>query len=265
MERELEEIEFLALSTNRVDVLRLLTEEPRTRRELAAATDASQATIGRILQDFRDRSWIEQHGSDYEATPTGALVSEGFAELLDIFDVERKLRNVVEYLPADALDFDLRALAEATITTPSPTRPNAPVQRVLDLLRDAESVRIFSHAFNEQSLEIIEDRTSSGEQTFEGVFSRGVVEALGEEPGLRRRLRSLLTTEQATVRISEEEIPLAVTITDETVHLLLRDQDGVLRASVDTDHPAVLEWADESFSEYWTAATPLEEDDLTER
>ncbi len=151
MEAELEEIEFLALSPNRVEVLRLLAAEPRTRRELAAATDASQATIGRILQDFEERSWIERTNGEYVATPTGTLVADGFTDLLDIFEVESKLRDVVEYLPADALDFDLRHLADATITTPSQTRPNAPVQRVLDLLRDAEEVRVFSHAFNEHS------------------------------------------------------------------------------------------------------------------
>ena len=55
MEGPLEEIEFLARSTNRVEVLRLLSTGPRTRRELAAATGASQATLGRIIEDFTER------------------------------------------------------------------------------------------------------------------------------------------------------------------------------------------------------------------
>lgn len=262
MEAQLEEIEFLALSANRVRILTLLSSEPHTRREIADATDASQATIGRILHDFEERSWIERDGSAYVATPTGTLVADGFTEMLDIFEVEGKLRDVVAYLPTDALDFDLLHLADATITTPSQTRPNAPVQRILDLLRDADDVRIFSHAFNEQSLTVIEQRTTAGEQAFEGVFSRDVVEALAEESGLSRRLASLLESDRAAVRICEQEMPLAVTVADDVVHVLLRDENGVLQASIDTDHSAVREWADETFSQYWEDATPLEQSAL---
>lgn len=262
MEAELEEIEFLALSSNRVEILQLLSKEARTRRALADATGASQATIGRVLQDFEARSWIERDGREYVATPTGRLVADGFTEMLDVFGVERKLRAVAEYLPTDALAFDLTYLADARVTTPSQTRPNAPVQRVLDLLRDADRVRIFSHAFNEQSLSVIEERTTAGEQRFEGVFSRDVVEAIAAESGLSRRLASLLETEHAEVRISEREMPLAVTVADEVVHVLLRDENGVLQASIDSDHPAVREWADETFSQYWREATPLDGSDL---
>ncbi|WP_440009886.1 helix-turn-helix transcriptional regulator [Halomicrococcus sp. SG-WS-1] len=264
MEEELADIEFLALSANRVTVLTVLSESARTRRELADATDASQATIGRILHDFEERSWIERDDGEYVATPTGALVADGFAEMLDIFEVEAKLRDVVEYLPADALDFDLRHLAAATITVPSQTRPNAPVQRVLDLIRDADDVRVFSHAFNVQSLTVVEERTTAGEQAFQGVFSRNVLDALAEDSRLRRRLASLLETDGADVRICEEEIPLAVTVADDVVHLLLRDENGVLQASVDTDDPAVKQWADETFARYRDAATPLDPGTLEE-
>jgi len=60
MEAPLEEIEFLARSQNRVAVLRLLATESHTRRSLAAATGASQATLGRIPEDFTDRSWVRR-------------------------------------------------------------------------------------------------------------------------------------------------------------------------------------------------------------
>lgn len=262
MEAELEEIEFLALSANRVRVLTLLSQEPQTRSQIADATDASQATIGRILQDFEVRSWIERDGNEYVATPTGTLVADGFADLLDIFEIEGKLRDIITYLPTNALDFNLLHLADATITTPSQTRPDAPVQRVLNLLRDADTVRIFSHAFNEQSLTVIEEQTSAGEQTFEGVFSQGVVDALTAESELSRRLTRLLETEQANIRIYKGELPLAVTVADNVVHILLRDENGILQASLDTEHPAVRKWADKTFSQYWKDATPLDSNDL---
>lgn len=262
MESALEEIEFLALSPNRVEALTLLAEEPRTRRELAELTDASQPTLGRILGDFQERTWVIRDGSDYVATATGQLVAAGFTELLDVLDTEATLRGVVRWLPTDALEFDLRRLSSATVTTPSQVRPNAPVKRALDLLREAEDVRIFSYAFNEQSLDVIHDRTAEGAQTFRGVFAASAIDALADDSQLRARLVELLDTKTVEIRITDEAVPLATTVADDTVHLFLRDDNGLLQASLDVADEAVHDWASERFERYWAEATPLAAADL---
>ncbi|ELY53301.1 helix-turn-helix transcriptional regulator [Natronolimnohabitans innermongolicus] len=258
-ESALQEIEFLALSPNRVAVLEALAETPHTRTELASETGASQATLGRILGDFQDRSWIRRDGSEYAATATGALVASGMTDLQEIIETERRLRSVVDYLPADELTFDLRRLADARITTPSQTRPNAPLSRLLELLRDAADVRTVSHAFNEQTLTVVDERTAAGEQTFRGVFSRSAIDALADDSELRARLASLRSTDEASIRVRDDAVPLAVMILDDTVYLLVRDEQGVLRASIDTDDPAVRTWATETVAEYWSSARTLSE------
>lgn len=260
MESALEEIEFLALSENRVDALALLAEGRRTRSELAEATGASQATLGRILRDFEERSWIGRDGDAYAATATGRLVAAGMTELREILETELRLREVVDYLPTHAMDVDLRRLADATITQPTQMRPNAPLSRLLELLREGEEVRTFSHAFNEQTLTVVEDRTAAGEQRFEGVFSRRAIDALAGESALRDRLRSLVASDRAELRVRDEGVPIAVMIVDDVVCLLLRDDSGVLRAAIDTDDPAVRSWARDTYEDYWRAADPLEVD-----
>ncbi|ELZ19637.1 transcriptional regulator [Haloterrigena salina JCM 13891] len=257
MESALEEIEFLALSANRVEVLESLAEDGHTRNELAAATGASQATLGRILGDFRERSWIRREGSEYVATATGRLVASGITDLQRIIETERRLREVVDYLPSTELTFDLRRLADATITTPSQTRPNAPLSRLLELLEDADDVRTVSHAFNEQTLSVVQDRAETGEQTFRGVFSRSAIEALVDDATLRDRLEALLATDETAIRVRDGSVPLAVMLLDDVVYLLLRDEQGVLRASIDTDDEAVRSWAEETIAEYWTNADSL--------
>ncbi|QSG03570.1 helix-turn-helix transcriptional regulator [Natranaeroarchaeum sulfidigenes] len=262
MESALEEIEFLALSENRVRVLQCLAEKRRTRSELAAETGASQATLSRVLGDFEERSWTVRDDGEYVATATGRLVADGVTDLLEIMETEGELREIVEYLPTHAMDFDLQRLADARITVPTQTRPNAPLQRLLDLLRESESVRAFSHAFNEGSLRVVEDRVTAGDQQFRAVLSRSAIEAVADDTELRGRLKRILRTETASIRFREEGIPLAVTIADETVHLLLRDESGVLQASLDTDDPAVHSWADDTYDHYWRTSRPLEPDDL---
>ncbi|QIB75261.1 DUF1724 domain-containing protein [Halogeometricum borinquense] len=262
MDVALEEIEFLALSANRVEVLDALRKASLTRHELEAETDASQPTLGRILRDFTDRGWIEHDGNRYVATATGRLVAAAFTDLLETMETELKLRDVVEWLPTEEMDFDLRRLADATITVPTRTKPGAPVQRVLELLRESTHVQIFSHAFNEQSLDVVREQTVSGSQTFEGVFSPDALDAIAHDSTLRQRLEDLLDADAAEIRLHDEPIPLAVTITDDVVHLLLRDEDGLLRAALDTDDDAVLSWARDMHEQYWQAASPLDASDL---
>ncbi|WP_435365632.1 helix-turn-helix transcriptional regulator [Haloarchaeobius sp. DYHT-AS-18] len=263
MESALEEIEFLALSANRVTVLECLSERPQSRTDLADATGASQATLGRILEDFEDRSWIRRDGGTYSATPTGELVSNGFTNLLTIVETEQSLRELVPYLPAEAIDFDLKHLADATIIQPSQTRPSAPLQRTLDLTMGASEIKSFSHAFNNQSLATVEQQVSAGELTFYGVFSQSAIDALTAESELCRLLKSLVDAENAHINVYDGEIPLAVTVPDGVVHLLLRDDRGILQGSIDTENEAVRSWAIGRFEEYWEVSRPLDRTDLS--
>lgn len=262
MESALEEIEFLALSPNRVETLRRLAESAHTRRELVEATGASQPTLGRILSDFADRGWVEREGSDYRATVTGRLVSRGLDDLIDILEADADLRPVVEWLPSEAIDFDLRHLTDATITTPTRVRPNAPVGRAVDLLSDAETVRVVSYALNEGSLDVIAERTTAGTQTFEGVVSADAVDAIADDSQLRGRLRDLLGAADAEMRVVTEPIPVAATVADDVVHLFLRDESGILRASLDVAHADVRAWAIDLFERYWSVGEPLTADEV---
>lgn len=259
-----EEIEFLALSANRVEVLSVLSKGSYTRRELEERIDGSQPTLGRVLRDLTDRRWIAYDGEEYTATATGQLIAGEFTALRDTVETELKLREVIDWLPTEAMEFDLRHLNDATITIPSQTRPGAPVQRVLELLRSSTRVQIFSHAFNEQSLRVIQQQTVNDIQTFEGVFSPAAVDAIAHDSTLRQRLQQLIASESAEIRLHDEEIPLAVTITDETVHLLLRDEEGLLRAALDTDNETVLSWARERHEQYWRDSSPLAPESLNQ-
>lgn len=255
MEETLAEIEFLALSPNRVTVLERLADGVHTRSELGEATGASQATLGRILGDFEERDWVRREGNGYVATATGRLVAEGFRDLLDVMAAERELRDVVAYLPTEALGFEFGHLAGATVVTPTETRPNAPLQRLLALLRRADSVTAFSHALNDQSLGVVADRL--GRQEFEAVLTPGAVESLSADRTLRERLGIVLEADSAGIRVYDGEIPLAVTIGDEVVNILVRDDRGVVQAAVETDAPAVREWAERRYEHYRVHSDPL--------
>jgi predicted transcriptional regulator len=258
----LAEVEFLARSGNRIEVLATLSAGAYSRRELGDVVDASQPTLGRVLNDLSDRKWIAYDGERYSATATGRLVAAGITDLHARLEAETHLREVVEWLPAEALDVDLLALGDATITTPTATRPNAPLGRMLDLLGETGSVRLVSHSFNSQKLDLLCDRTAGGSLAVRGVFAADAIDALAADPELRSSLRSVVTADEAEIRVHDGAIPLAMEVTDACVHLLLRDDEGVVRASLDTDDPAVRSWAEATHERYWETATPLPAENL---
>lgn len=255
----LEEIEFLARSGNRIEVLATLADGAYTRRELGDVVDASQPTLGRVLNDLRDRTWIRYDGDRYRATATGRLVAAGITDLRDRLETEVRLREVAEWLPDDPLDVDLRHFRDATITTPTGARPNAPIRRMLELLRTADRALLVSHSFNEQKLRLLRERTTEGSMTVRGVFAEQAIDALTAVPELRRELRRLVEADGAEIRVATEPVPLAVEITGDRTHLLLRDEEGLVRASVDTGDGTVREWATSLQQRYWSDAEPIEE------
>ncbi|MFO8114764.1 MAG: ArsR family transcriptional regulator [Halorubrum sp.] len=258
MEAPLEEIEFLARSQNRVEVLRLVAAEPHTRQELATATGASQATLGRILEDFADRSWVRRDGRRYAATATGELVADGIGELIAVLETEGKLRPLVAFLPTEEFGFDLRHLADATVTVPTRTRPSAPLRHVRDAIEGADTLRAFSHTLNEQTLSTVHDQVTAGGYAFEAVLSRSALDALAADAHLWSQIRALSRHSNATIRVARGEIPVAALVADETVYLLVRDDHGVLRASLSTGSTPVREWATDRFDRYWERATPFD-------
>lgn len=259
MDDPLDEVLFLARSGNRIEALRRLSEGESTRADLCAALDVSQPTMGRILRALEARNWAVREGKRYRATPTGRLVAAGVADLLDRLEAEGRLRDVVEWLP-DGLDFDLRRLADATITTPTTTRPNAPISRMVDLLRNTDRALFLSHAFNEAKLDLLRERAD--DLAARGVFSESAIEPVVADPTLRRRLREALSGAGVEIRVTDESVPVAVEVTDDRTHLLLRDGDGVVRASLDTDDDAVRAWAESMHERYWADARPFDVDDL---
>jgi predicted transcriptional regulator len=256
MSDPLEEVEFLARSANRIEVLLVLTEGAYTRRELGDALEASQPTLGRILQDLTERNWVAYDGERYRATATGRLVGEGMTDLRERLETEARFREVAPWLPNE-MGVDLRAFGDATVTLPSGARPNAPIRRMVELLRESGRVRLLSHSFNEAKLDLLAERCVDGTLVAEGVFSTDAIDALRAVPDLQARLVRVLGTEGAEIRVTREPVPLAVEVTDTRTHLLLRDGEGLVRASVDTDAEAVREWASDLHARYWGDARRL--------
>ena len=264
MNAPLDEISFLARSDHRIEVLAALAGQPCDRNDLRAATGASSPTMGRILADFEDRRWIDRDGRTYELTRLGEFVAERFMDLREAMEAERKLRDVVPWLPREMEGFTIDLFADATVSYPGPGYPYQPVERVTQLIEDTETMRGFGTTVVKSSnLEAVCRAIVDGME-FEFIYSPDVLETIvAWNP---EKVAEADARENCTIFL-HDSLPdsdwCGIGIYDDRVGICCHDiETGMLKAIVDTESPAALRWAESVYERYRDEARLLDDEAL---
>lgn len=254
----LEEVEFLARSPNRIDVLDALTDGPRERYDLEESTGVSRATLGRILEDFEERGWVVEDDRRYEATQLGAYVAREFTDLLARFGPVPALNEVARWFPDEGFEFSLRCLADAEVVRPTRNNALAPTTSIASRLRNADRARILAYTVIPAATEACHRGTVEGDLEFEGVFAAGALDAVEEDPHLVEQTREILETGRAEVYFYPGDVDSTVIVADDLVLLCLSGGEGAPRAVIETENGTVRSWAESRFESYRDEAEPLE-------
>lgn len=264
MNPALDEIEFLARSDHRVEVLDALAEQPCDRNDLRAATGASSPTVGRILGAFEDRCWVVRGGRTYELTPLGEFVAERFTDLRDAMEMEQNLRDVWQWLPREMRGFTVDLFADAVVSYPGPGYPYQPVERLTQLIEGTDRLRGFdSIVFKSSNNEAVCQAVLDGME-LEYVYSPTALEAtVAWDP---EQVMEAATRENCTVLV-HDDLPdgnrCGLGIVDDRAGICCHDAEtGALTAVIDTGAPEAREWAVSVFERYRREARPVEPDTL---
>lgn len=253
----IDDIAFLARSGHRVDVLSELATGERTRTELHETTGIIQPTLGRILNDFEDRAWVRNGGSTYALTPFGALLAEGFDELVSVVDTMRAFREVSRWLPLEEMDFDLRRLRRATITTPSAADGSAHLRREEELVARAGSLRHLCSSAFPPHIETYRDRIVEDGQRFEAVITGDALDAAAAHPDAAVWVREIAAVDNATIYRYEGPVPYQLGIVDDTALIVPLDDAGTPCALIETDDDVIREWVLAELEAYRSQSTRL--------
>lgn len=245
MNEVLEEVEFLTRSPHRVEILTALADSPRDRSALKTRTGASASTISRTLRAFEDRHWIERIDHGYEATQLGSFVADTIRETLDRLETERKLRPEWRTLPDPAIS--LEAVVGATITSATVDDPYRPINRFVTLLEETTTLRFvgFELGLVEPCIEELCN-----------LIIDGMDAIIIDQPAVASYIRSTypvlsqrtLETGNLTVFLHEELPPCGLSLFDHRVALCFYVSDtGTVRTLLDSDAPAVYQWAEGIF------------------
>lgn len=253
-------IQFLATSAHRVSVLETLADGPTDRRELCEITGASSPTVGRVLADFEERTWLERNGPTYALTPLGEYVIDRFLALRDAMEIEEKLREVWQWLPVEMPGFSVDLFADAVVSYPGPGYPYEPVERLSQLIASTSSLRGFDNiVYKSSNLETACGAVLEG-MTFQYVFTPEALKGMfAWNPD---RIMEVTACENATVLV-HDHLPdgdrCGLGIVDDRVGICCHDAEtGALVAVIDTDAPEAREWAISVFEQISTEATPID-------
>lgn len=259
----IESVAFLARSEHRVHVLELLDQGPCTRDKLSERMSVSRVTLSRILGDLTDRGWITRNTSEnvYTLTNFGALVYTGFSQLLGTVSVGREYPNVVERLPTEWFDFDLRCLADSELVAGESADPLSAARVVANAVQNASSCDSLLGTFITLPMYTYEEAVRAGnEPETTVVFDTDVTETMLTDSDLVNRWQEIENaTESVVYYCVENRVPCSIDLIDETTVFLTVDREQSGFDIIRSTHPEVVEWAQEVLAEYQAIATPLEQ------
>ncbi|WP_458209919.1 helix-turn-helix transcriptional regulator [Haladaptatus sp. NG-SE-30] len=260
MTSALEDIRYLSDSEHRVVALEALGENPRTQSDLRAVCGSSSATVSRLLRSFGDRGWVVRDSNHYVLTPLGQLVATVFEEMYEGMETAAQLRDVVEYLPVEEIDFDLRHLAGARVTRPTRTDTIAPIRREVELMTAC------TNRF--QMLVTAVDRLATQEVTalvrtvpvFEGIYTHEAFDTVKSDPTMRADLDSYMQAGGVLYLYDDTTSMVTLGLNDDIIGFELNDGRGLIPAFIETDDKTVLDWAERTYEQYKDESRQLDAD-----
>lgn len=259
MEPALEAVAFLAGAPSRTAVLKAVKAGPATPAELRSRTDVSRTTLWRTLNGLEERGWVVREDGTYECTAAGRLVATALAECVGTVRAVGHLADVLQWLPTDEMPFDLVRLGEATVAVPTPEDPQAPMRLATRQVREADRVRILTHAMVPWVLEVLSERAVAGDVDLTFVVTRGVLEASLADARSAGQLDRLLAADGVESFRYDGEIPHLLALLDgDRVGIGVDDDAGRPRAVMDVSDPEVARWAEETFDSFRDRATAID-------
>ena len=251
------DIAYLARSEHRIPVLVSLTERSRSRGELCERTGVSASTIRRTLTEFEGRRWIRKDGYEYVATRLGEAIASGMEDVIERIETERTLRHVWHWLPDAVREVPIETWSELTVTVADPDVPYRPVTRFESLFEETTTLRY------------LRPEVALMDPCFDSLCQRvddGVDVTLIDRPNCHtyflstypERSSELLQRDNFTILEHDELPPYGTGLLDDHVAISCYEQEGgTVQTVIDTDAPAVREWAQSVYQRYRADARPV--------
>lgn len=246
----------LVRSGTRLAILDHLREGDASRYDLRAALDCARTTVDRNVEQLVDEGWAAETETGYTLTTSGAVALEAAETYVETIEAADHLQPILDWLPRDALDIDLRYLADADVVVATDATPVAMVDRHVQAATRAEHARMVLPIVSTQGMDAQAREMTDREVHSEVIVTPTVAEAFTTDPEFEQRLATLRERGDFEAFVTEEPVPYYLGVLDETVQIGV-DDDGQPKALLESEDERVRAWAVQKVESIKENATPL--------
>lgn len=247
----------LKITSRRSRLLRELRAGARHKPNLVDSLECSRSTVDRALRQLVAEGMVERDGGKYQLTLKGRLTIDEFERFSTRIQRLEAASHVLDALPSDC-DFDPVILESATIVEANRTTPHEPVERYLDSVRNADSVRALGSVVIPQYVETF--RTRFVEDGVDGrlVLDAAAVDRLASDH--QSVLAEVLELDRVVIATVESTPPFSIVLLETgsrtRLVVMVYVPEGV-RGYIETGEPAAVEWGETLFERHWRSATEI--------
>lgn len=258
-----QEISFLTRSQNRVTLLEILVEGTYTTQKLTEETGISDVTVKRAIDGFHQRGWVRKNEAGYTATPVGELVAEDYAKLAGTMEVTSHVGPVIDLVPVEEMDFDLRQLSEATITDPDNSDVLEIVDRWITLIREADRLEVLAYRTGRIVAEPIYEELEAGNLELEAVIPPSELEHIRSDPTVREFKQKIIEAGgDYYVAAQDQSKPYSIGMFDDLAGIAGWGEDSKPRVHIESRSDPIVEWVRSRYKQAKRNGEPLTIDDL---
>jgi predicted transcriptional regulator len=242
-------VECLSNSFQRVRVLAALTDASADLRDLKDELAIPRTSLQRNLALLEQHGWVKQIPAGYTTTIRGSLLVNVFLKML------RRVQRIETLTPfLDEVDLptalDIDQLDEFRVTVPEPSRPHAPIIRLLDIVETADRMRAFSPVVaGLLAKHYYRPSVITGDHEF--ILSMNTVDA-AYRPDLDDWIVESETdwSTRIEIRVYDGEFPYGLFVCEDMVALAAYDSSGRIQALVESESETTVTWGEEVYETY---------------
>lgn len=246
--------DFLIEAVKRAPVFEELRDGPRDTGELDSNLALSRSTIHRTTQSFMENRLVEKSGDEFELTGFGRTVASEIAEFEARMKSSCQLEPFLNTIGPTDVDVPVERFTDATVTRPKPRQPHFAVKRIIELIEESDSLRMFSSIISPFYVDVAHREMLDG-MKIAVIFDPEIIEVVLSE--YYDKALEAAETGMFEVQV-HDEIPFELFIFDDRIGMAAHDETGIPRAFVEADSPDMIEWAEELYESYEKNADHIE-------
>jgi len=249
--------EFLLETIRRAPILESLQQEPVAASELSETVDMSRSTVHRSLKSLEEYDIVEESSDRYELTSLGRILAMELQTFGTRAFTGLSLKKFLNHVDINSNRIPLEHFADSKTTRRTSRRPHATIHRIIELIENADSLRMFSTVISPVHVDVGYREMMNGTE-IEAIFDREAIDIMALE--YPEKAQETVSTGNFDVYACER-VPFELFLFEEKIGLAAHNENGNAEVLIESENPSAIEWAENLYAEYLSRAESVFDSD----